>query len=215
MSWLIGSIWGKKENRWVFLQTEIPRAKPWRSWTFCPCVTLCESGWCNRPGVNRVKFSTTLVQASERLGHFSVCKSEQTGQEIIMNFSAWLRKHLLDRNVSEGGHTESTPPFTPSLLSVRCSRLALRELCFSYTLYCAEGKKTLNDAFQALKQTARPKIVHMHQNTHLLNGWDSGKHYFSFSSCFFSPPIKPQCIHMCMSVSVWIKSALLPKLLEQ
>lgn len=57
-----------------------------------------------------------------------------------MNLSARLCKHLLDRNVLEGGHAESTPPFTPSLLSVRRSRVALRELCFSHTLYYAEKK---------------------------------------------------------------------------
>lgn len=104
-------------------------------------VTLCESGWCNRLGVIWVKFSATLVQASERLGQFSVCKSERPRQEIIMNLSARLRKHLPERNVSEGGHAESTPPFTPGLLSVRCSRLALREPRFSHTLYCAEERE--------------------------------------------------------------------------
>lgn len=93
-----------------------------------------------------------------------------------MNLSAWLRKHLPDRNVLERGHAESTTLFTPSLLSLHCRRPALRKLCFSHTLYCAGAKKkNLNDAFQPREQTARPKIVHMNKNTHLLGGWDSRK----------------------------------------
>lgn len=119
-----------------------------------------------------------------------------------MNLSARLRKHLPERNVSEGGHAESTPPFTPGLLSVRCSRLALREPRFSHTLYCAEEREREKNSERRFSGSETNRQAHdsayaLKTHTCQVAGILGN---FSFSSFFPGLPNKPQSIHMYITL---------------